>query len=100
MAVSPSSIAEAIRWRRDFHACPELGYQEQKTSRRVAELSCWSLSQPFKLEPDGIARIGVSIGIAIYPQDGLTIEALMKAADVAMYRAKAGGRNRYEFFSD
>lgn len=38
MAVSPSSIAEAIRWRRDFHAYPELGYQEQKTSRRVAEL--------------------------------------------------------------
>lgn len=38
MAVSPSSIAEAIRWRRDFHACPELGYREQKTSRRVAEL--------------------------------------------------------------
>lgn len=39
MAVSPSSIAEAIRWRRDFHACPELGYQEQKTSRRVASLN-------------------------------------------------------------
>ncbi|AYZ50783.1 M20 aminoacylase family protein [Klebsiella oxytoca] len=38
MAVSPSLIAEAIRWRRDFHACPELGYQEQETSRRVAEL--------------------------------------------------------------
>lgn len=38
MAVSSSLIAEAIRWRRDFHACPELGYQEQKTSRRVAEL--------------------------------------------------------------
>lgn len=38
MAVSSSLIAEAIRWRRDFHACPELGYQEQETSRRVAEL--------------------------------------------------------------
>lgn len=38
MAVSPSLIAEAIRWRRDFHACPELGYQEQETSRRIAEL--------------------------------------------------------------
>lgn len=38
MAVSSSPIAEAIRWRRDFHACPELGYQEQETSRRVAEL--------------------------------------------------------------
>lgn len=38
MAVSSSLIAETIRWRRDFHACPELGYQEQETSRRVAEL--------------------------------------------------------------
>ncbi|WP_434663254.1 M20 aminoacylase family protein [Klebsiella sp. MISC125] len=38
MAVSPSLIAEAIRWRRDFHTCPELGYQEQETSRRIAEL--------------------------------------------------------------
>lgn len=38
MAVSPSLIAEAIRWRHDFHACPELGYQEQETSRRIAEL--------------------------------------------------------------
>jgi hippurate hydrolase len=38
MAVSPSLIAEAIRWRRDFHACPELGYQEQKP--RAASLNC------------------------------------------------------------
>ncbi|KJF75518.1 peptidase M20, partial [Klebsiella aerogenes] len=38
MAVSSSLIAEAIGWRRDFHAHPELGYQEQETSRRVAGL--------------------------------------------------------------
>lgn len=38
MAVSPSLIAEATGWRREFHAAPELGYQEQETSRRVAEL--------------------------------------------------------------
>ena len=37
MAVSPSLIAEAVGWRREFHAAPELGYQEQETSRRVAE---------------------------------------------------------------
>lgn len=73
---------------------------QREDARRVAELSCWALSQPFKLEPDGTAWIGVSIGIAIYPQDGLTIEALIKAADMAMYCAKAGGRNRYEFFSE
>ena len=38
MAVSPSLIAEAVGWRREFHAAPELGYQEQETSRRVAAL--------------------------------------------------------------
>ncbi len=43
MAVSPSLIAEAVGWRREFHAAPELGYQEQETSRRVAELLSLSL---------------------------------------------------------
>ena len=38
MAVSPSLIARAIRWRRDFHAYLSWGIQEQETSRRVAEL--------------------------------------------------------------
>lgn len=38
MLVSSSLIAEAIAWRREFHANPELGYQEHKTSQRVADL--------------------------------------------------------------
>jgi two-component system, chemotaxis family, CheB/CheR fusion protein len=40
---------------------------------------------------------GASIGIAFYPQDGIDAEALIKAADVAMFRAKRNGRNRYAF---
>jgi diguanylate cyclase (GGDEF)-like protein/hemerythrin-like metal-binding protein len=43
-------------------------------------------------------RIGVSIGIALYPEDGAEIDGLMSAADTAMYSSKHGGKNRYTFY--
>jgi predicted signal transduction protein with EAL and GGDEF domain len=42
--------------------------------------------------------ITASIGISLYPDDGLTAEALMKNADTAMYQAKANGRQCFKFF--
>jgi len=44
------------------------------------------------------AALSVSIGIAIYPQDALSGAKLVACADKAMYRAKAGGGNRSEFY--
>ncbi len=41
-----------------------------------------------------------SIGIAIYPGNGDTVEALMQSADTAMYKAKQLGRSGYQFFSE
>ncbi len=43
--------------------------------------------------------IGVSIGIALYPKDGETIEMLLKNADTAMYHAKEQGRDNYKFYT-
>jgi diguanylate cyclase (GGDEF)-like protein/PAS domain S-box-containing protein len=40
--------------------------------------------------------ITVSLGVAVYPEFGATAEALIRAADLALYRAKAGGRDRVE----
>lgn len=40
-----------------------------------------------------------SIGIALFPQDGTTVENLMQSADVAMYRAKEKGRNTFCFYN-
>ncbi len=44
--------------------------------------------------------LGCSVGIAIYPKDGLTQEDLMRHADFAMYKAKEQGKNSYCLFSN
>lgn len=53
---------------------------------------------PFKID-DRELVITVSIGIAVYPDDGADFESLLKKADMAMYRAKGAGRNAYHFFN-
>lgn len=55
------------------------------------------LQKPITLR-SGSAHIGVSIGIACAPIDGSEPDQLMRNADLALYRAKTDGRNRYRFF--
>jgi diguanylate cyclase (GGDEF)-like protein len=50
-------------------------------------------------EVDGLdVSLGVSIGIATYPDCGATVEGLLRAADAAMYAAKQAGRQQYRFY--
>jgi diguanylate cyclase (GGDEF)-like protein len=56
------------------------------------------LRQPYSLE-EGRCVIGASVGIAIAPHDGVTCEEIVRAADLALYAAKNGGRGQYRFFS-
>ena len=44
-------------------------------------------------------HVTASIGISIYPDDGLDAETIVKNADIAMYQAKANGRHCYQFFT-
>ena len=44
-------------------------------------------------------RFGASLGVAQYPQDGMTVDRLLKLADLALYDAKNNGKNSYRFFS-
>lgn len=55
------------------------------------------LSQPYEIESERIT-IGVSIGIALAPPDGWHPDVLIRNTDIALYRAKAEGRNRFCFF--
>jgi diguanylate cyclase (GGDEF)-like protein len=44
--------------------------------------------------------VTASIGIAVYPDDGKDEDILLKNADIAMYQAKQGRRNRYELYKN
>ncbi len=57
-----------------------------------------SLSQTYFLEDNEI-QTGASIGITIYPDDGIDINTLIKNADLAMYRAKDAGKSNYALFT-
>jgi diguanylate cyclase len=64
---------------------------------RVARRIVLAISEPFELSSHSV-DIGASIGIAISPDHGTSIEALMRAADIAMYRAKSSGGGQHCLF--
>ncbi|HWQ37157.1 MAG TPA: 7TM diverse intracellular signaling domain-containing protein [Burkholderiales bacterium] len=63
----------------------------------VADKIARALARPIALDQHRL-RTSTSIGIALYPQDGSTMESLLRCADVAMYRAKQAGGNTFYFF--
>ena len=62
-------------------------------ARRLVEI----ISEPMEIDGQEI-NTGVSIGIALAPNDGNAADHLMKCADLALYRAKAEGRGTFRFF--
>lgn len=80
------------------------GFCSQSTGRfgteTLAQKLLTSLKDPFVLEDQRSFQVSASIGIALYPFDAETPEALTRAADQAMYNVKQSGRHNYLFFSD
>lgn len=56
------------------------------------------LSKPFQIKSENL-YIGVSIGISLFPRDGIDLETLVKKADSAMYLAKRRGTNAIQYYS-
>ncbi len=82
----------------DEFAVLQIGVQQLEDVKQLAERLIGTISAPLVVEGREIATT-VSIGIALHPSDGSDIQGLLKAADLAMYRAKADGRNTYSLFA-
>lgn len=57
------------------------------------------LNEPFEIN-SMIIKITASMGISVFPKDGLNIDTLLKKADMAMYESKYHRKNRYTFFNE
>lgn len=66
--------------------------------RKVAGKIQTAIARPFELE-NAQGFVSASIGITSYPNDGKDVETLMRKADSAMYKAKANGKNNFQFFT-
>ena len=64
----------------------------------LANLVIETLSQPYSIDGSRV-MIGASLGIALAPEDGVTSEALIRNADLALYAAKDRGRGCYHFYA-
>ena len=64
----------------------------------IAERVLAALKVPVELRTGMQHHVTVSAGVAIFPQDGTDVETLLRHADIAMYRAKAAGRDGFALF--
>jgi diguanylate cyclase (GGDEF)-like protein len=71
--------------------------EQPSSSAALADRIIKSFSDPFEIRGQ-LHRIGLSIGVATYPSDGVDTAALLANADAALYRAKADGRQVARFF--
>ncbi len=81
----------------DEFAIIQTGLRSMGDAETLARRILDSISAPFLIAGAQVS-VGVSIGIAVAPENGLTHEVLMRLADTALYQAKSEGRNRFSFF--
>ena len=81
----------------DEFAIIQTGVEQPTSANTLAQRLVDEIAKPFEAEGHEII-IGTSIGISVAPNDGTDPDALLKSADMALYRAKDNGRNTFSFF--
>ena len=74
------------------------GRHRQEDLAALAVQVIRDLSEPYSIDGHRVV-IGASIGVALSPNDGVTSEAIIRNADLALYAAKDGGRGRHHFYA-
>ncbi len=74
------------------------GEDIRERANRLAEVLVRELGRPITVHGRQVF-LGISIGIALFPDDATDVSALMKNGDIAMYQAKVAGKNCHRFYS-
>jgi len=74
------------------------GAHKREELASLADRVIRNLSLPYQLDGHRVV-IGASVGIALSPDDGVTSDALIRNADLALYAAKDAGRGRHHFYA-
>jgi diguanylate cyclase (GGDEF)-like protein/PAS domain S-box-containing protein len=73
--------------------------EKSEDSAPVLERILKAVSETTNVD-DAVLKVSVSIGVSLYPQDGVDADQLIRHADQAMYVAKQAGKNRYRLFDN
>ena len=74
------------------------GHHRREDLAQLATRVIRDLSEPYSIDGHRVV-IGASVGVALSPDDGVTAEAIIRNADLALYAAKDGGRGRHHFYA-
>ena len=77
----------------------DMGEAGADVAGEIAGRICKSLARPFTVRNCEI-EVTVSVGLSVFPRDGLDEEVLVSRADAAMYQVKEQGRNGWKFWED
>lgn len=81
----------------DEFAIVQTGIRTAEDAAVLARRLIAEFSEPFSLSGRRV-KVGVSIGIAVAPQDGVKTDDMLVKADSALYKSKSGGRGRFSFY--
>jgi diguanylate cyclase (GGDEF)-like protein len=83
----------------DEFAVVQVGAQGAGDAALLCQRLIEAIDQPFLIHDQEVV-VGTSIGVSLFPRDGIQVEQLLKNADLALYQAKSSGRRRYRLFQE
>ena len=81
----------------DEFAIVQTGIREERDASVLANRVVREIAKPFAISGEEV-QVGVSIGVAFAPTDGITVDEVLRNADSALYRSKNAGRGCFNFF--
>ncbi|GGH37187.1 sensor domain-containing protein [Paenibacillus segetis] len=75
----------------------QMDIENEAEAEGLASILIQGFKEPFRIHESDL-YVSISIGISFFPQDGISVEEILKNADVAMYNAKEAGKGKYMVF--